>query len=342
MTNCKLDRMEKMLNISANASTAARTCLWDSHYGPSTAAFSTFRKFVCRAFFSWSLERQCDDAFHGRAEGLILPTGAVVKTKSTPIIAARDRAELEDSPAECIYANYVMAGELHVQQGPHAFTAKRGDLVIYESRLPVVTKEKSTGSFENLLFRVDRAQFAQSEKADAVLSCSLISAENMIAPLAGCLGYLSESLLAIPMGEAAALFKVFGSLLPVAALALTKDSKEEAQKDFAPRTLMRQILEHVEAKLGAPDLSPRSAAADLGISVRYIHKLFAEKGTTFCCYVTSKRLDYVRRDLSSDAFRHEPIYAVASRWGFNDPSAFNRIFREKFGMTPGRMRSLSP
>jgi AraC family transcriptional regulator, positive regulator of tynA and feaB len=327
------------LNSFATASHAARTCLWDSHYGPSTAAFSTFRKFVCRTFFPWSLERQYDDVFHGRAEGLILPAGAIVRTKSTPIIAARDRAELQDSPTECIYANYVMSGELDVQQGGQDLTAKPGDLIIYESRLPVVTKEKSTGSFESLSFRIDRTQFARFERADALLSCSLISAENMIAPLTGCLSYLSESLLAIPLGEAASLFQIFGSLLPVAVLAIA-NADEASQQNLTPRTLTRQLQEYVEAKLSSPDLSPRSAAAELGVSVRYVHKLFAEKGTTFCSYVTSKRLDCVRRDLAADALRHEPIYAIAARWGLNDPSAFNRIFKEKFGMTPGRMRTL--
>jgi AraC family transcriptional regulator, positive regulator of tynA and feaB len=330
------------LSTSTSARAAPKTCLWDSHYGPSTAAFSTFRRFICGAFLPWSLERQCDDAFHGRAEGLILPAGAVAKTKSTPIIAARDRAELEDSPGECLYANYVMSGELRVQQGEHDFTAKRGDLVIYESRHPVITREKNTGPFENLTFRVDKGQVASFGHADAVLSCTLISAENMIAPLAACLGYLSENLLAIPMEEAAALFKVFGSLLPVAALAISKSHDTQEQKEVAQRSVMRELLEYVEAHLGAPDLSPRLAAAELGISLRYVHKLFAENGMTFCNYVTSKRLDYVRRDLSSDAFRHEPAYAIAARWGFDDPSAFNRIFKERFGMTPGRMRALCP
>jgi AraC-like DNA-binding protein len=329
-----------MRNIFPDSRAAPKTCLWDSHYGPSTAAFSTFRKFICGAFLPWSFERQCDDAFHGRAEGLILPTGAVAKTKSTPIIAARDKAELEDSPAECIYANYVMSGELHVRQGQHDFVAKRGDLVIYESRHPVITTEKSSGPFENLSFRIDKGKLAPFGNADAALSCALISAESMIAPLAACLGYLSENLLAISMHEAAALFDVFGSLLPVAAVAIAKSC--EPPKDFTQRSLMRELLDYVEVHLGAPDLSPRSAAAELGISLRYVHKLFAEEGMTFCNYVTSKRLDHVRKDLSSDAFCHEPIYTIAARWGFDDPSTFNRIFKEKFGMTPGRMRSLSP
>ncbi len=267
----------KKLGTSANSQDAPKTCLWDSHYGPSTAAFGAFRKFICGAFFPWSIERQCDDAFHGRSECLILPTGAIAKTMSNPITAARDRAELEGSPAECIYANYVMSGELHVQQGQHNFIAKRGDLVIYESRHPVIAKEKSAGPFENLSFRIDRDQFASLENADTVLSCALISAENIIAPLATCLGYLSENLLAIPTGEAAALFHVFGSLLPVAALAITKDYGTQPQKNFEQKSLMRELLEYIDTNLSSPDLSPRSAAAELGISLRYVHKLFAEK-----------------------------------------------------------------
>ncbi len=336
----RLDSWGKKLGTSANTQDAPKACLWDSHYGPSTAAFGAFRQFICGAFFPWSIERQCDDAFHGRAEGLILPTGAIAKTRSNPITAARDRAELDGSPTECMYANYVMSGELHVQQGQHDLVAKRGDLIIYESRHPVIAKEKSDGPFENLSFRIDRDQSASLEKADADLSCALISAETMIAPLAACLVYLSENLLAIPTGEAAALFNVFSSLLPVAALAIAKDYGTQPQKNSAQRSLTRELLEYIETHLSDPDLSPRSAAAELGISLRYVHKLFAEKAMTFCSYVTSKRLDHIRRDLSTDALRNEPAYAVAARWGFEDPSAFNRIFKEKFGVTPGRARTL--
>lgn len=325
---------------SAIAQGAPKTCLWDSHYVPATAAFGAFRKFICGAFFPWSIERQCDGAFHGRAEGLILPAGAVAKTRSNPITAVRNGAELEGSPAECIYANYILSGELHVQQGQHNFIAKRGDLIIYESCHPVIAKEKSAGPFENLSFRIDKDHFASLGNADAVLSCALISAESMIAPLAASLSYLSENLLAIPMGEAVALFNVFGSLLPVATLALTKDCRAQPQKNFTQKFLMRELLEYIETHLSVPDLSPGSAAAALGISLRYVHKLFAEKGMTFCSFVTSKRLDHIRRDLSADAFRNEPIYAVAARWGFEDASAFNRVFKEKFGVTPGQSRAI--
>lgn len=330
------------MNNSVNERTTPKTCLWDSHYGPSTAAFSTFRKFMCGAFLPWSIERQLDDPFHGRAEGLLLPMGAVAKMKTSPIIAARHKAELDSSPFECIYANYVLSGELHVQQGRHDFTAVRGDLVIHESRHPVVMMEKCDAQFECLAFRFDRNQFAAFESANGDLSCALISADSMIAPLTACLGYLSENFLVIPDFEAVSLFTVFGSLLPVAVLAAPKEHERPARSNVAQRSLMSDLLDYINTNLDAPDLSPRSASAELGISLRYVHKLCAEKGMTFCGYVTSQRLDHVRKDLCLPAFRHEPIYAVAARRGFGDPSAFNRIFKERFGITPGRARALCP
>jgi AraC-like DNA-binding protein len=268
--------------------------------------------------------------------------GAIAKIKATPVIATRHKTELETSPSECVYASYVLSGELHIRQGRHDFTAGRGDLVVYDSRYPVVMTEKSAGQFENLSFRIDRDQLRSVENSDDALSCALISAEKMIAPLAGCLGYFSENFLALPAFEAASLFEVFGALLPVATLALAREHDTSAHSDVAQRALMRELLEYIDANLDAPELSPRSAAAELGISLRYVHKLFAEKGMTFCGHVTSQRLDHVRRDLSLPAFRHEPIYALAARRGFADASAFNRIFKERFGLTPGQARALTP
>ncbi len=51
-----------------------------------------------------------------------------------------------------------------------------------------------------------------------------------------------------------------------------------------------------------------------------------------------KRLDLVRQDLISDACRHQPIFALAYRWGFNDLSTFIRAFKKRFGCPPRQYR----
>src|SRR5258706_3475143 len=94
-----------------------------------------------------------------------------------------------------------------------------------------------------------------------------------------------------------------------------------------------------EEDMQSPDLSAVKVAGRLGISDRYVHKLFAEHGTTFSSYVTSRRLENTHADLVSSAFRALPISAIAYKWGFNDISTFNRAFKNKFGRPPSRVRA---
>jgi AraC-like DNA-binding protein len=94
----------------------------------------------------------------------------------------------------------------------------------------------------------------------------------------------------------------------------------------------------VNQQISNANLSPREAADRLGISVRYVHKLFAAKGTTFGSYVASKRLENIRKDLVSPLCRNQPISVLAYRWGFNDLSTFNRSFKQRYGLTPSQFR----
>jgi AraC-like DNA-binding protein len=135
-----------------------------------------------------------------------------------------------------------------------------------------------------------------------------------------------------------ALYKVCVSLLPVAAGYFANKKMDESS---AARShyLLRQILEYVNSNIANGELSPLHAAQHVGISVRYVHKLFAASGTTFSAYVMSRRLDHVRRDLSGPACGRLPIFVVAYRWGFNDLSTFIRAFKKRFGCSPSRFRA---
>jgi AraC-like DNA-binding protein len=77
----------------------------------------------------------------------------------------------------------------------------------------------------------------------------------------------------------------------------------------------------------------------LGISVRYVHKLFGFTGKTFSAHVLAKRLDFVRRDLVCTNCYNQPISMIAYRWGFNDISAFIRAFKKKYGCSPSEYRA---
>jgi AraC family transcriptional regulator, positive regulator of tynA and feaB len=85
-----------------------------------------------------------------------------------------------------------------------------------------------------------------------------------------------------------------------------------------------------------PVLRPREVAAEAGISLRYLQKLFTQRGSTCSGFIDSLRLDHaahlLRRRALADTRRSISEIALAS--GFNDYSYFSQKFRRRFGHAP--------
>lgn len=87
------------------------------------------------------------------------------------------------------------------------------------------------------------------------------------------------------------------------------------------------------------DLSPRDLAADLGVSVRTLHYLFARRGTTFRAALARSRLEAAAARLRAPALAECPITAIALEAGFRSPSAFSTAFRAWTGESPRAWRA---
>ncbi|MFC9915758.1 helix-turn-helix domain-containing protein [Streptomyces sp. NPDC127197] len=106
----------------------------------------------------------------------------------------------------------------------------------------------------------------------------------------------------------------------------------------APSPLMTRIREYVELHLADPDLSPETIAGAHYISVRYLHKLFKDEGTTVGRWIQRRRLEECRRELMLHTRGHRTIAAIANRWGFLSAAHFSRVFRAAYGMSPSEWR----
>ncbi|MFF5184214.1 helix-turn-helix domain-containing protein [Streptomyces sp. NPDC000345] len=102
--------------------------------------------------------------------------------------------------------------------------------------------------------------------------------------------------------------------------------------------LLARVLDHIELHLTDPDLSPEVIARAHHISVRYLHKLFKDEGTTVGRWILRRRLDECRRDLIRHGRGSRTIAAVAARWGFLSAPHFSRVFRAAYGMSPREWR----
>jgi AraC family transcriptional activator of tynA and feaB len=101
--------------------------------------------------------------------------------------------------------------------------------------------------------------------------------------------------------------------------------------------LFTRIRGIVKDRFDDPDFGPRKLAAETGISVRYVQKLFTERGSTFSQFIYSLRLDHAARLLHRRALLGicQPLSEIAYACGFNDYTHFARKFRHRFGFSPG-------
>ncbi|MFC7343842.1 helix-turn-helix domain-containing protein [Saccharopolyspora griseoalba] len=104
-------------------------------------------------------------------------------------------------------------------------------------------------------------------------------------------------------------------------------------EDFGDR-----VLAHCLARLDDPDLTVESVARAHGVSVRYLHKLFAGRSMTLSAWIRRQRLERIRRDLADPALADRTAAAIAARWGVLDATHLSRALKSEFGLTAAEIR----
>jgi AraC family transcriptional regulator, positive regulator of tynA and feaB len=108
--------------------------------------------------------------------------------------------------------------------------------------------------------------------------------------------------------------------------------------------LFARICSIVKRHFPDPDVGSAEVASEAGISVRYLQKLFAMRGTTCSHYVRSLRLDHaaqlLNRQTSTD--RNILLAEIGQSCGYRDYANFARHFRARFGYAPGAFRNRGP
>jgi AraC-like DNA-binding protein len=95
----------------------------------------------------------------------------------------------------------------------------------------------------------------------------------------------------------------------------------------------RQRVERfIHDNLRDPELSVAKIARELGVSTRYLHKLYEKEPAHLMQQVLVKRLSECRREIRAHGGRS--ITDIAYAWGFNSPAHFSRAFKKQFGVCP--------
>ncbi|MGK4581609.1 helix-turn-helix domain-containing protein [Kitasatospora sp. HPMI-4] len=121
---------------------------------------------------------------------------------------------------------------------------------------------------------------------------------------------------------------------------------EHFRKNNPSRTDRQELLQRIQAfareHLADPRLTPAELARRHHVSLRYLQKLFHEQGTSPASWIRDERLARCRTELHDPRFAHLGVGVIGERSGIMGSSHFTRLFRERYGMTPGEYRRRPP
>jgi AraC-like DNA-binding protein len=162
-----------------------------------------------------------------------------------------------------------------------------------------------------------------------------MDASHWGSPLAAMLATIDRTGLgdaALPRSEIADQLGSFLSLMN--GTATCSESLYKSDLLSRARRIMRDRLEDLE-------FNPMALARELGMSKRYVHKLFASDRTTFGVELSEIRLNRAAQMLRDPRYVTYRVADIAYACGFSDPSHFARRFRDRFAATPLAYRKSS-
>ena len=138
----------------------------------------------------------------------------------------------------------------------------------------------------------------------------------------------------LDLGDTEAIADGVLKLVGAAIAPLQRSSRKPASTHRA--LALRRVKQHVEQNLGDDALCVQSVANALGMSPRYINKLFATEQTSLMRWTWLRRLERAHLALTSGG--KQPIGEVAGALGFKNAAHFSRSFRARYGRSPSSLR----
>lgn len=234
-----------------------------------------------------------------------------------------------DFPKESIFVSLVLGGEAVFFHSGGCLTVGAGDVVLYDTARPYLFGFSTP--MRKLLLDVPREVFAERFRS-SVLPAPIALTASGTSPASRTLRSL---LLSLALGKG----PDHADDLSLELLGMLA-AERAGDRPASPTRLLHLLVakDYIDRHLHDPGLSARRVASALGISVRHLSRVFEPEGLTPARYVLDRRLTKANADLADPASARTTVAEIAHRHGFTSQAHFTRVFRERFGRTPGAAR----
>jgi len=291
-------------------------------------------KFVSGIFFPMRASFIAPDRFHGTIENWELGCVSLSRFCSGPVCYDRAKSDLRGRADDDLLITFAIGSEAHFAQGDYSLNCRPNGYFIERGDLPY--------------------QFSHADDNELwVLKVPGPMLKNRIRVVDHYLGHAYDA------GQGlGALFLDTARGIPARTMRLNAETKERLGRclldllclalEDDPRAIgsrmgsvrlahLARVEHYIRRNLTKPSMTIEEIAHANGVSVRYLHDLFKESGTSPSHWIRTLRLEAAFNDLQVNR-RKETIGEIAYRWGFGGQAQFSRQFKAHFGTTPREVR----
>lgn len=292
-----------------------------------------WQEVVCKSFIPADIRFLDPGPFTGSVASDHVGAVHIGAASASPQHVARTERLISRYPEEHVVVALLTAGTGVISQRGKAAFLRPGDFVFFDTVRPY--SADYSGQFGVACFMIPRPSFPLPTRVLEQVAGVRVPCDQgiglLVSPFLTTLAAEAEAYANTPEVGSSAI-----ELLAAAAKHVAGDESVAEQREAA---LLPGIRSFVEQRLSDPELRPEIIARAFGISVRYLHSLFADQDTTLGGWIRHRRLEACRRELGRSGSAKQTIAAVAHRWGFTDAAHFSRLFRASYGMSPREWRA---
>lgn len=314
---------------------AARTVTMSTEHLPPDDRLEAWQSAYTQTFVACSISRNSDEPFWSRLQSLNVGpvTVGAVAGSAKFCVTAKDVADRDN---DGFMVDLVRRGSINATQSGRSNHAEAGDALIFHSRLPSIEYSTAATEVRSILIP-DAAVRGRLGETVRFAGCKL---EQKVPELRILSSYIDSLDFVGDLDEASVREMVASHIIDLVVGALLRVDRQTANVD--PHSIraarLAAVKRLIDASFTEPAFDIRRASRRLGISERYVQKLFEASGTTFSDYLVERRLEHAREKLLDRSFGAMRIQAIAWASGFSDVSHFNRHFLRRFGERPSDLR----
>ncbi|MFC5064473.1 helix-turn-helix domain-containing protein [Actinomycetospora atypica] len=275
-----------------------------------------------------------DGPFRSRVRSALVGHLSAAVVSSAPQSACRTTGLVRSDPRVYLQVGMVAQGRAVLEQDGREAVLEAGDFAIYETDRPFAWHFPGPWTLNVLTW--PRELVPLGAEVTRAATARALGGDRLGAIVGHTLADTAES---PPELSAAAGGRLAGQLAALLGTAVGESlRRDEVLSPGSAADLRRRVDEYVVEHLADPDLGPEDIARAHYLSVRALHRVFADDDTTVGALIRRRRLQQARRRLLDPRGADTSLTEIAHVCGFADLASFSRRFKQEFHEAPGSYR----